>query len=87
MTNWLDPRLLASEVHAAIGCGFLLALALRVPQHWWLLALLVFWVVVFVKESLWDPIHELDQPFVYEGLKDLAFYAVGMAVALVIIFA
>lgn len=85
MTDWLSPKILAPEVHGAIGFGYLVALWLRVlplGTMWFYFALAVFAVVVAVKEGYWDPANETDQPFYPEGLKDLAFYAVGIAAGL-----
>ena len=85
MTNWLDPELLAQEVHGAIGFGFLLAVWYRVRPYgfdWFALALAVLLVVVFIKEIAWDPFHEEDQPFWPQGAEDLAFYVVGIAAGL-----
>ena len=36
-------------------------------------------VIALWKETLWDPVHETDEPFGYEGAQDFAFYLVGLA--------
>jgi hypothetical protein len=79
VTDWLSPKILAPEVHLSLG--FLVPLALWVKFHFGpgfgILALFV--ATVILKETLWDPKYEMNQPFLWEGAKDLLGYAVGIA--------
>jgi hypothetical protein len=90
MTNWLDPELLAQEVHGAIGFGFLLAVYYRIRPYaavYFDLAIGVFLLVVFLKELLWDPVHETDNPFVWQGVEDWCFYMIGIALGALFVLA
>jgi hypothetical protein len=88
MINWLSPAIIFPEDHAVIGA---LAVAAayafapgrlgdparpyaKIPR----IAVGVFVVIVFLKELLWDPANEVDQPFLWAGATDLFFYLVGV---------
>lgn len=92
MVDWTGPAIILPEVHAAIGA---LAVAAayslspgtlgdparphpNVPRY----LLGAFLVIVFLKELLWDPANEVNQPFLWDGVTDLSWYLVGMGVML-----
>ena len=96
MIDWLAPTIIFPELHASIG-ALAVALAyvfmpgnlgdpnrphLRAPRF----SVATFSVVVTLKESLWDPVNEVGQPFLWEGATDLAFYFVGIATMLAAIW-
>jgi hypothetical protein len=88
VTDWLSPKILAPEVHGAIGFGYLLAIYYRVLPlgwRWFALGIGVFWIVVTLKETCWDPGNEADQPFLWEGAKDLLGYLVGSIIAAAVV--
>ena len=83
----LDPRIIYPELHAALGYGFLLSFHFLLPSSWFWPALAVLWVVLLVKEVWFDPVFEgKTQPFLWEGVTDALFYAVGMVIVGAIIY-
>jgi hypothetical protein len=90
--DWLSSSIILPEDHAAIGAlAVAAAYALapgtlgdphrvhpNVPRG----VLGVFGVIVFLKELLWDPVNEVNQPFLWAGATDLFWYAVGIGVML-----
>jgi len=83
--NWLSPRIILPEDHGALGFG--VALGFWVFLHpWFWVALAAFEAVVAVKETAWDPRNEENQPFFWEGAKDLGAYQVGIALCLVLLY-
>ena len=93
MVNWLSPEILAQEVHAVIGAAivfgsWLLLRELPGPKYPWAwISLAVFGAIVVVKEVAWDPLYEINQPFLWAGSVDLGFYALGIMVALGLVYA
>lgn len=97
MTDYLSPAIIFPELHAAIGAlAVAAAYALspgtlgdshrsrpNVPR----LAVAAFTVVVFLKELLWDPANEVNQPFLWAGATDFFWYVVGIAVMLGLLWA
>ena len=99
--NWLSGAIILPELHAAIGAAvvfgsYLLLADLRAPGPgsgnrgplaWNRVAIGAFVVIDLLKELLWDPTHEADNPFVWQGVTDLAWYGVGIVLALALIYA
>lgn len=97
VTDYLSPAIIFPELHAAIGAlAVAAAYALspgtlgdsrrshpNVPR----LVVAAFTVVVFLKELLWDPVNEVDQPFLWAGVTDFFWYIVGIAVMLGLLWA
>jgi len=92
MIDWLSPAIIFPEDHAVIGA---LAVALaytflpgrlgdphrpHAAAPRWVVA--GFVVIVLLKELLWDPANEFDQPFLWAGATDLAWYLVGIGLML-----
>jgi hypothetical protein len=92
MIDWLSSAIIFPEDHAVIGA---LAVASAyafapgrlgdpnrrhpaIPRS----ALLTFVVLVSLKETLWDPVYEVGQPFLWSGATDLSWYLVGIALML-----
>jgi hypothetical protein len=97
MINWLSPAINFPEEHAAIG-ALAVAIAYIFPPgrlgdpdraRRWIPRVIVggFIVVVFLKELLWDPTQEIDQPFLWAGVQDFAFYLVGIGALLAALWA
>jgi hypothetical protein len=93
VVNWLSPELLAQEVHSVIGAAVVFG-AWLLLRPWTVLGVRAQWIavaalvaVVMLKETLWDPVNEVNQPFLWAGATDAAFYAVGILVALALIYA
>ena len=92
MVDWTGPAIIFPEVHAAIGAlAVAAAYALapgtlgdparahpNVPRF----SLAAFTFIVFLKELLWDPVNEVNQPFLWAGATDLSWYVVGIGVML-----
>ena len=78
--------IVAQETHAAIGFGYVLSLYLFLPAYLWV-GIAILLVVVFIKEWQIDPRIETDQPWLWAGVEDLLFYPVGMAPAVLLLFA
>jgi hypothetical protein len=99
--DWLSGAIILPELHAAIGAAvvfgsYLLLADLRPPTAragrrppwgWNRVAIGVFVAVDLLKELLWDPTHEADNPFLWQGVTDLAWYGVGIVLALALIYA
>ncbi len=86
--NWLSFDIILPELHAALGAAvafgaYLLLPPRRLPR----IAIGCFLVIVLVKEATWDPLHEVNQPFLYAGATDLFWYLVGTGIALGLIYA
>jgi len=79
------PGIVYPLAHGAVGWGFLVALYLavfvRYGAMWFWTGLVLFLVVIFVKETSWDPVHEQNQNFVWAGAYDLLMYIVGLVLA------
>ncbi len=96
--DWLSNSIILPELHAALGAGVVFGsylllqnLSLRAPEgpsKFGLsrVAVGVFLVIDFLKELLWDPVHEKDNPFLWQGLIDFGWYLFGVAVALGLIY-
>jgi hypothetical protein len=97
VVDWLSSAIIFPELHAAIGA---LAVAAayslspgtigdrarahpNVPR----LALAAFTLIVLLKELLWDPVNEVNQPFLWAGATDLSWYLVGIGVMLALLWA
>jgi hypothetical protein len=97
VVDWTSPAIILPELHAAIGA---LAVATayslapgrlgdparshpNVPRF----VLAAFLVIVFLKELLWDPANEVDQPFLWAGATDLFWYLVGIGAMLGLLWA
>ena len=90
MVDWLSPKILAPEVHGAIGFGFFVAVFYRVLPFgvgWLAYALAAFLGVVILKEAVWDPRNEPDEPFFWAGAWDLACYLIGLGAGLLLVVA
>jgi hypothetical protein len=75
------------ELHASLGFGLLLGFWEFLPASWRLPALGLLEVILLLKEALFDPAVEgPTQPFLWEGVKDFAWYHAGYAVALGFLF-
>ncbi len=99
MVDWLSNTILLPELHAVIGAAvvfgcYLLLQGLpprtsegnaRYPWH--RIAIGTFLAIDFVKELLWDPVHEADNPFLWQGVIDFGWYLVGVTLALGLILA
>jgi hypothetical protein len=92
MVDWLSPAIIFPEDHAAIGA---LAVALayilapgrlgdpdRVRPNVPRFAVAGFVALVFLKEAFWDPVNEVNQPFLWAGVTDLLWYLVGVGAML-----
>ncbi len=99
MVDWLSNAIILPELHAALGAAvvfgsYLLLTGLpprtsegvaRYPWH--RIAIGAFLAIDIVKELLWDPVHEADNPFLWQGLIDFGWYLFGAAVALGLVYA
>ncbi len=97
MVDWLSPAIIFPEDHAVIGAlAIVVAYAFapgrlgdparphpNVPR----IAVGAFLLLVALKETLWDPVNEVGQPFLWAGATDLAWYLVGAGVVLVALLA
>lgn len=97
MVDWLSASIIPPELHASLGALALLVAYTfapgtlgdpfrrhrRAPRT----ALVLFGVVVLLKEALWDPAYEVGQPFLWAGATDLAWYGVGILVMLAALWA
>jgi len=97
VVDWTSPAIIFPEVHAAIGAlAVAIAYALapgtlgdparthpNVPR----VVLAAFVFIVFLKELLWDPVNEANQPFLWAGAADLFWYLIGMGVMLGLLWA
>ena len=97
MIDWLSPVIIFPEDHAVIGAlavitayafapgrlGDPLRRHLAAPR----VALVGFVLLVLLKESLWDPVYEVGQPFLWAGAVDLGWYLVGIASMLAAVWA
>jgi hypothetical protein len=92
VVDWLSPAIIFPEDHAAIGALAVAAVYALAPgrlgdparahRNVPRLVLAAFAVIVFLKELLWDPVNEVDQPFLWAGVTDLFWYLVGMGAML-----
>jgi len=92
MVDWLSPAIIFPEDHAAIGALVVAAAYALAPgrlgdparAHPNLprFVLAAFVTIVFLKELLWDPANEVDQPFLWAGATDLLWYLVGVGAML-----
>jgi hypothetical protein len=97
MINWLSDAIILPEVHAVIGA---LAVAVaytfapgrigdperphpNAPRG----GVALFFVIVLLKEALWDPANEVNQPFLWAGFTDLAWYSFGIGLMLLALWA
>jgi hypothetical protein len=83
----VSPAIAFPEEHVALGALAVLILYVFAPGRLgdparphpnvarYLLA--AFVVVVFLKELLWDPVNEVNEPFLWSGVADLSWYLVG----------
>lgn len=97
--DWLSNSIILPELHAALGAGVVFGAYLllsrlppRLPdgssRHAWnRWAVGAFLVIDLLKETLWDPVHEVDNPFLWQGVTDFGWYLVGVAIALALVFA
>lgn len=56
-----------------------------VPFFW--ASTLGWFLLDLAKETLLDPVYEVDQPFLWEGALDLSSYVVGIGVGLTVVWA
>jgi len=92
VVDWLSPAIIFPEVHAAIGALAVAAAYSLAPgtlgdrarthPNAPRIAIAAFTLIVFLKELLWDPVNEVDQPFLWAGVTDLSWYLVGIGVML-----
>jgi hypothetical protein len=97
VVDWTSPAIIFPEVHAAIGALAVAAVYALAPgtlgdparphPNVPRIALAVFVLIVFLKELLWDPVNEANQPFLWAGVTDLFWYLVGMGVMLSLFWA
>lgn len=97
MIDWLSPVIIFPEDHAVIGALAVLVAYAFAPgrlgdplrRHLAASRAVVagFVVLVFLKESLWDPVYEVGQPFLWAGATDLGWYLVGIGVMLAALWA
>ena len=97
--DWLSNSIILPELHAALAAAvvfgaylLLSGLPPRLPDgsskhRWNRVAVVTFLGIDLLKELLWDPIHELDNPFLWQGVIDFSWYLVGVAIALSLIYA
>ena len=77
--NPLNPNLLAQLVHVSVGINVaLVTLLLMRHNPVWIYLIPIFLGVIFLKETLYDPKYETDQPFFCEGAFDFFMYIVGI---------
>ena len=70
-------------MHSPRGHGGSRANAPNLPR----VTLAAFTFIVFLKELLWDPVNETNQPFLWAGATDLSWYLVGIAAMLGLLWA
>jgi hypothetical protein len=97
VVDWTSPAIIFPEVHATIGALAVAAVYALAPgtlgdparthPNEPRLLLSVFVLIVFLKELLWDPVNEANQPFLWAGVTDLSWYLVGMGVMLGLLWA
>ena len=97
--DWLSNSIILPELHAALAAAVVFGAYLLLhglpphppdgsPRHRWnRLAVVAFLGIDLLKELLWDPVHELDNPFLWQGVIDFGWYLVGGAIALSLIYA
>ncbi|MGP8110024.1 MAG: hypothetical protein ACLQD9_04875 [Thermoplasmata archaeon] len=102
VTDYISNGIILPELHLTIGAGvvfgaYLLLQGLppyrtspsgeRVSRVAWnLVAVGLFVFLDFLKELLWDPVNEANNPFLWAGVMDLGWYAVGILGALGLIY-
>ena len=99
MVDWLSNAIILPELHAALGAGAVLGAYLLLtglpPRRsdgssrypWNRIAVAVFFGIDLVKETLWDPVYEGDNPFLWQGVVDFGWYLVGASIGLGLIYA
>lgn len=77
----------AQETHALIGILVVLLAALASPGNLAAVVIAAGGLIVITawKEVFWDPAHETDQPFFWEGAQDFAFYLIGLGGGLLLL--
>jgi hypothetical protein len=95
--NWLSSTIIFPELHSVLGAlavavAYMLAPGRlgdpdrshpNIPR----LAISAFVLVVFLKELLWDPVNEVGQPFLWDGVSDFFWYLAGTGAMLSVIWA
>ncbi|MCI4337500.1 MAG: hypothetical protein L3K17_10030 [Thermoplasmata archaeon] len=98
MIDWISKAIILPEVHIAIGMAVVFGSYLLLPGPWKSeegpshlryarFGVVAFAVLVCLKELLWDPVNEVNNPFFWQGIVDLGWYCVGIFTALGLIFA
>jgi len=101
--DYLSNGIIYPELHLSIGAGFVFGAYLllkglppyrtnpsgeRVSRIAWnRVAIGLFVFLDFLKELLWDPVNEANNPFLWVGVTDLGWYVVGILGALALIYA
>ncbi len=97
MVDWTSAAIIFPEVHGAIGALAVAAVYALAPgtlgdparthPNVPRVTLAAFTFIVFLKELLWDPVNETNQPFLWAGATDLSWYLVGIAAMLGLLWA
>ncbi|MCI4318072.1 MAG: hypothetical protein L3J96_05985 [Thermoplasmata archaeon] len=97
--DWLSYAILLPELHATIGAAVVFGAYLLLrdlpprrpdgrPRYPWdRIAIVVFLGIVLLKEALWDPVYEVNNPFLWQGVIDLGWYLIGAVIALGLAYA
>ena len=97
--DWLSNTIILPELHAVLGAGVVFGAYLllrdlppRGPDGqpkipWNRVAIVAFLGIDLIKEALWDPVYEADNPFLWQGVIDFGWYLIGASIALALVFA
>ena len=78
--NVLSGKIIYPELHASLGFGFMEAIKFLIPPSWKLIAFGVVEAILVIKEAAIDPRIEVDNPFFWSGVQDLAWYQAGLLI-------
>jgi hypothetical protein len=103
VTDYLSNGIILPELHVTIGAGVVFGAYLlleglppyrinstgeRVSRVAWnMVAIGLFVFLDFLKELLWDPVNEANNPFLWAGVTDLGWYVAGILGAFGLIYA
>lgn len=71
--------------HTAIGASVTFGLYITIPKYW-IYGVLIFLIIILLKEIFFDPTYEKDKPFLWSGVTDFTWYVFGVLIAIAIIY-
>ena len=81
--NLLNPAFIVQLLHVVAGSAasallYILFIKLGLSEYSYLIAIGIFLLIIILKETLFDPKYETNQPFFWQGTEDLLFYQPGI---------